>query len=336
MPPAAGIAIVAIALMIFPLGVVYAQATDGADIELPGAISGRYIDPASGAEIDLPAGWTGIDYFGSALVSPDGVNEVMSSWPQVSMMVIVVERSDLEDRIAAAKGSQAGADDGCSTLSTAYIKMGGMDSMEIVKECSTGGYMKSKIYMVPTPAKAAIVAFTAGSEEQYDNYLAAFEQSARTLQMGDGTVDIRSFVSRSLGLATSSHQITVAGKPVSLTIDSSSQISGLGFDDVSRQISFTVDGRDGTKGTTIIPISWVLEDPYIVAIDGKAADYDIIHDETTGETRIRLDYGHSIHKVTVSGTAVVPEFPVPLVGAVAAVIGAVAIMGRIRLGRTQP
>jgi hypothetical protein len=43
-----------------------------------------------------------------------------------------------------------------------------------------------------------------------------------------------------------------------------------------------------------------------------------------------LTYTHSSHDVVITGTNVVPEFPIGVIGAVAAVIGIIAIMTRTK------
>lgn len=56
----------------------------------------------------------------------------------------------------------------------------------------------------------------------------------------------------------------------------------------------------------------------------------IISDETTGQTIIAIQQPptHSVHEVAITGTTVVPEFPARLVGALVALIGLTAVMGR--------
>ena len=46
---------------------------------------------------------------------------------------------------------------------------------------------------------------------------------------------------------------------------------------------------------------------------------------------ISVSYSHSSHDIAITGTTVVPEFPLAMIGAVAGIIGVVAVLGRTRL-----
>lgn len=284
-------------------------------------ITGTYSDPESFLTVKFPEGWTGIDYLGSPLVSPDGVlkDGGMSGWPEVSMMVVTMKRSGLEGMIS--DSADDGAGDGCKTLSTRYLSMEGMNALENIKECvSDDMYAKSKVYIIPTEDKIAVLAYSVTSAEKFDEYLPAFEQSVSTVKLAGSPVDISSFVSKSLGLERSSYPITVAGSPVDMALESSSSIKDFAFNEESRSISFTVTGNNDARGITIVPASWALEGPYMVMIDGQPADDFVVITDTTSpdeQTIVRLDYGHSTHEITITGAAAAPEFP-PFVAGIAA------------------
>ena len=81
----------------------------------------------------------------------------------------------------------------------------------------------------------------------------------------------------------------------------------------------------------MIHIGSFLKGPYTVTFDGAAmTNFETATDNTTGDTTVTLHYHHSTHDVTVSGTQVVPEFPLPAVAGIAAIVGVVAILGRTR------
>lgn len=116
-----------------------------------------------------------------------------------------------------------------------------------------------------------------------------------------------------------------ANTTVQVEIQSSSKISDFNFDAASKRISFKVSGDDGTEGTTIISVGAVLKGPYTVSIDGlPITDFETMKSEVTGETSIKLTYGHSIKEVVITGTEVVPEF-----SAIAALIMAISVMAMI-------
>jgi hypothetical protein len=74
----------------------------------------------------------------------------------------------------------------------------------------------------------------------------------------------------------------------------------------------------------------VLEGPYAVTIDGQVAS-DVKVTQAAGESIIRISYGDSAGEVVITGTNVVPEFPLSLIAVIAAVLGAVILVGRSRL-----
>lgn len=311
----------------------------GAYVELQGpppiagqeqTISGHFSDPDSKLAVDLPQGWSGINYFGVVVISPNGVaNEaaVQNHWPDVSMILMVMDRSDIEKTIS----NSSGGGTGCKAVSTSYTHVGGMNALETIKECTANGtYTKSEVYMAPTAEKVVVLAFTANSQAGYDRYLQAFEQSAATVKFGYESVDVSAFVTKSLGLSQSVQPITVAGKPVEMAVDSSSRISGFRFDEEGRQISFTATGDSNTRGIAIMQVSKALNGPYAVAIDGVPSDNYTVIDDAAGAQRIRLEYSHSTHHISVTGATVVPEFPVSAAIALAGLVGAAAVATRLR------
>ena len=121
------------------------------------------------------------------------------------------------------------------------------------------------------------------------------------------------------------------GSDIQMSIESSSEISEFTFDEQERRISFTVSGMAGTNGTALIPISKVLEGPYNVMIDEEpVTDFETIENDTSGETSIKITYSHSVHTVTITGTNVVPEFPLAIVGFAAALMGLMVVLGRTK------
>ncbi|HSB57645.1 MAG TPA: hypothetical protein VLD38_07545 [Nitrosopumilaceae archaeon] len=105
------------------------------------------------------------------------------------------------------------------------------------------------------------------------------------------------------------HEITVGGHSMFLNIQSSSTIGSVVFDEENKKISFQVTGSTGTTGTAIIPVSQVLKGPYVVTFDGNFwQDFEIYEDKTSGDTLMKIHYPHSTHEITITGTAVVPEF----------------------------
>lgn len=315
------LAMMVIIFMSFGMLQARGEEVQGPTLTPTDTVAGTYTDPSSFLTVEFPDGWTGIDYLGSPLVSPDGVLEDggMAEWPEVSMMVVVMKRSGLEGMISDAADDES--DDGCKTLSTRYTVVQGVNALENVKECTSEGmYAKSKVYIIPTQSQIAVLAYSVTSEEKFEEYLPAFEQSVLTARLDGEPVQVSSFVSRSLGLERTTHPITVAGSQVDMALESSSSISDFSFSEESKTISFTVTGDEDSKGVTIVPASWALEGPYVVTIDGEPTEDFVVITDTTSQdeqTMVRLEYSHSVHEISITGAAVAPEFP-PFVAGLAA------------------
>jgi hypothetical protein len=176
----------------------------------------------------------------------------------------------------------------------------------------------------------------------FDDRLQGFDLMVSTLKFRDA-VDIPPVVIARIGDATTSndssppkiHSIsqTLALKrnPVKIDIQSSSEIRAFSLDEPNKRLSFTVDGEDGTSGITIIPIATILGGPYIVTIDGEMTEDFELGTDASGEQTMTINYTHSTHEITITGTNVVPEFPISGIGAIAGVIGLIAILGRTRI-----
>ena len=127
--------------------------------------------------------------------------------------------------------------------------------------------------------------------------------------------------------------VVVAGNTVEVELNSSSTISEFKLEEESKRVTFKVDGETGTAGTTEISIGRILEGPYTVMIDGQAtSNFEVTQAEASGEAIMKISYTHSTHDVAITGTNVVPEFPLPVIGVVAAMVGAVILFGKSRLG----
>lgn len=123
--------------------------------------------------------------------------------------------------------------------------------------------------------------------------------------------------------------VAFADKSFEFPVNSISTVSNIEFDEQAKQLSFTVSGEFG--GTTSAPISWLLEGPYTVMMDGaEVTNYDTSENSETGEITLRLFHSDGTHDVVVTGTNVVPEFPYAIFILFAAISTAV-ILGRTRL-----
>lgn len=121
------------------------------------------------------------------------------------------------------------------------------------------------------------------------------------------------------------------GNDINIDLYSSSTISDFNVNDVNQQISFQVSGEDGTEGSTIIPISLILQGPYTVTFDNmKMTNYTT--DVQDNETIMILKYHHSTHQIIITGTSAVPEFPFTTV---ILIIGIIVTLTITRMKRNQ-
>jgi hypothetical protein len=122
------------------------------------------------------------------------------------------------------------------------------------------------------------------------------------------------------GLPSMTQTVSVAGEDIEVIIRSSSNITDFQLDEENKTISFSVDGEEGIEGVTEITIGRILEGPYMVAIDGEeTTDFEVTERETGNV--IRLSYNHGVQGVTITGTNVVPEFPVAAIALATAIVG---------------
>jgi hypothetical protein len=117
--------------------------------------------------------------------------------------------------------------------------------------------------------------------------------------------------------AVTSYAISVAGSEdeIVLPINSSSNVTDFRFSEEMKQILFKVasEGNNG-GGIVMLPISRVLEGPYTVTFDGNVTtNFEIINNQTSNETSIKISHGEGMHDITITGTNVIPEFPTSLV-----------------------
>lgn len=122
--------------------------------------------------------------------------------------------------------------------------------------------------------------------------------------------------------------VAFSGKSFDFPVSSPSTVSNFRFDEQARQLSFRVSGG---AGTTSMPLSWLLEDPYTVMINNtRVADYNTSENPESGETILSIFHGDGSHDVVITGTSVVPEFS-SVIFILLATIGVVLILSKSRL-----
>ena len=296
-------------------------------------VSGAYVNTEAGVEIEFPAGWEGteISTQGSTIVSvfPGGLEAAGSG---TAMSLIVSDKTDAPEPDPS--GPPNVPEDStveCGTASVSNVNLAGVTAIQSTVECTIDGTAtKTKSVIVDTQTKWVLASFT-GPSAEFDQNVAAFDSSLATLEV-DGAVSAGGIpgVIIDLHLSATIQTVVIAGENVNLDVRSNSTLSAFELNEETKTLSFTVDGETGTQGRTEITIGRALEGPYTVTIDGQTTTDFEETVSASGEAMLAISYTHSEHDVDVTGTSVVPEFPVALLGVIAAIVGVVAILGRTR------
>jgi hypothetical protein len=126
--------------------------------------------------------------------------------------------------------------------------------------------------------------------------------------------------------------INLGNGTTQLIVESSSEVTGLNFDQSNKRISFNVTGAYGTQGTSVVHVGNILQGPYTVTFDGTPiTDFGLLTNQATGETSIQITYHHSTHTIVITGTNVIPEFQLPAAIIVISMIGSIVILRRTKL-----
>ncbi len=129
------------------------------------------------------------------------------------------------------------------------------------------------------------------------------------------------------------YPVDVGDRNFTVMIASNSGINDFQFKQQEKRISFFVEGEAGTKGVTevAIPKELLSGEMRVFMDQNLVAEEDVIvKSQTAAETTFEINYAHSIHRMEVTGTSAIPEFPMGALAAVAAVVGSIALIGRAR------
>lgn len=304
----------------------------------PNAISSKisgsiFEDKEAEIQIKIPEGWAAyqLSYSDSTLVtifSP--VTEDKASIAlQIGNLKDVIEESQKSEDESACQTPK--------TVNVVYLEHK-VKAIEYETDCEFYGKdAKTKTYAMLSEDKRVLLGLFAETEDAYKDSLDAFEGIGKSLTFED-SIDLSSDEHDDLlGVTSEDFEVTaLENQYVVETSTSSNSLSNFAFDEDQKKISFTVEGESGTKGSATIFLGNVLSPPYVVTIDGEVTDnHSLVNDSTTNRTGIRVYYLHDAHNIVVSGTRVIPEFPVTMVGVIAAIIGLVVVVTRTKLYRPQ-
>ena len=135
------------------------------------------------------------------------------------------------------------------------------------------------------------------------------------------------------------YDIRIDNQTYSVEIASNSALNGFEFKQEEKAVSVFAEGSSGTTGVMEISIPKnLLSGEMAVFIDGSLVSNDqvLLKSDTETDTTFEINYSHSIHQIEVTGTNVVPEFPVVITMALVAAIGVIAIATRRIIGVPGP
>lgn len=190
-------------------------------------------------------------------------------------------------------------------------------------DSSSGQYSTT----IQLPANAKAGNYTAGSKVQVS-------ASVLGLLSADIVAKLESSGSFVVASESSFEAKATTGEQFNVDIASSSNVSHFQFSQEQKAVKFTVEGQTGTTGVTQVTVpKAMLSGNMMVMVDGQVVTPDsnsvIVTSNTSTETTFELNYHHSQHEVTVTGTSVVPEFPVSML-AMAAALGSVSVLAALR------
>lgn len=139
-------------------------------------------------------------------------------------------------------------------------------------------------------------------------------------------------------VSSNAFSVKAEGKDFEVDIASNSTVDNFEFNQGEKKVSFRVEGETGTKGVTQVTLpKELLSGQMVVAIDGRVIAENsndvIVTSDTSTEMTLEINYPHSEHTIEISGTSVVPEFPISVIvmaAAIGSVIATVTIVTRKR------
>jgi hypothetical protein len=260
-----------------------------------------------------------------ATVSEDGMSADATS----QMMSLIV--SDKE-KVDSPPSDPTQGKSKCDTPTVRSITVSGAQGTESVMTCTDdGNKTKAKIVSAQTETHWIAVMFMSPLAE-FDSGVGKFDDSIKTLNIlnvesieSPPDVETTSDIEDEVKLETRNMPVSVDGKNVDVRFQTSLAITEFGLDENNKKISFTASGDK--DGQTLVSVGTVLKGPYAVTIDDEMAKDYVMADEQT----LELSLLAGTHEISISGTQVVPEFPLGVVGVIVVLVGIVTILGRTKV-----
>jgi len=309
----------------------YAQMPPGMPVE----VSGKYVNAASGVEITFPVGWSGVEIAAPQsllVVTTRGGDMSGDSQTMTSITMVVTDKVNRDPKDPSSFNNDALT---CNPPVVTSRTVAGVQGVDATVECPSTS-QKIRAVTVETSSNFIVVMYTS-PVATFDSELASFNSAVDSLTVqgavsAQGSGDQGGAVNLGVELKAITESVTLSGKPVSVDLRSNSTISNFAVNESNKQVTFKAEGETGTHGTTEVAIGKLLRGPYTVTVDGQStSDFKVMGDEASADAKISVSYTHSSHDIAITGTTVVPEFPLAMIGAAAGIVGVVAVLGRTRL-----
>lgn len=311
-----------------------------------GPVNGTFVNNHVGLEITFPEGWNGRKFFGWAIVGPEvGPNGMTGGGSVNASMTVIVFGGGIVFNGSQAESFAPGnfldflekqinsASESCESISAEFTEVSGISALRVNSDnLACDNYFRPLIvegYVFVNNNHLVVVVFAAYSEESHDKYYDEFRNSLSSLRLNDAR-DFKEGFAELVGVESNQYSVRADGNDVELNVQSSSEITRLDFSEENKLLAITTETHPGETGTTIIPVGDVLEGPYVVTVDGnKATDYAIVND--SGRDYLYISHKQDTHEIAISGTNVVPEFPVSITAVIAGVIATIVLVARAQL-----
>ena len=299
-------------------------------------VSGSYATPDGIVSITFPDGWSGMAIPAGgvqiAMVGPGGMEDFEST--NKAIMLMVADKSEVDPTDPSSFAPEGQAPDCDVPPAPTETTVSGKRGFEMTMECTTDGNAVKMKMTVAENADSLIAAMYMARPADFDADVGKYDAAVDTIQI-QGAVDatVPSMPPTDDGtddgeMEAKPMPVMVAGESVDVSVESTSTISEFELDEATKTLSFKADG---TGNMTVVSVGSVLEGPYTVMVDGQTTTDFEESTDAEGVKTISVPHASGTHDVTITGTQVVPEFPIAVLGIVAALIAIVSIVGRTRL-----
>jgi hypothetical protein len=133
-------------------------------------------------------------------------------------------------------------------------------------------------------------------------------------------------------VSSNAFAVNAEGKDFEVEVASNSTVDNFAFSQAEKKVSFRVEGETGTRGVAQVTLpKELLSGQLMVSVDGRAVAEDsndvIVTSDTATEMTLEINYPHSEHTIEITGTSVVPEFPITFLVMAAALGSIIGILG---------